>query len=415
MIKIKTGFGISILKQIKYVLDQKYGVNKTNEIWLSIKPRKNGNIPCLPNIIKNYFPVYLKYVDKIVGLFLVKFLSTLGFDGYIANDTYHPYDKDGYFGEEIILYDPTILERDTTNIYDWYMWKDYLPFKLDPKLKLYDYYSRMNLNFRFQIFYVNHKINSSKNINLIKNIQMINNKISFITINIHKFGSINKNISYKKSLKYFITLLKNFNPNIVCMEEYDDIKDFSVEYFTHNISNLGYKIYYRNGKSGLCLISNINIINVINKQYNNTFFGIREYVLFTVFDRLCCFTHLDIGKRYITKDKILKNYKELYKTRLFNEDLRESELLQLFKDKPSIILGDFNFNKGDAEYKFIKKLYINYNENIQYTVPFGTVVDFVFVSKLYNIRPLIYDTIDYNQSDHLPILCIFDKNTFMSK
>jgi endonuclease/exonuclease/phosphatase family metal-dependent hydrolase len=115
-------------------------------------------------------------------------------------------------------------------------------------------------------------------------------------------------------------------------------------------------------------------------------------------------THLEIGDRYTERSGSFRDHAQIVEIYVKNVDTRVSQLKEIFKYNPDIILGDMNFTNDDPEYKKTIKNTL-YQDTIkeEYPTLFNCErVDFIF-NKNKKIKCDSY-VVSYPYSDHLPVI-----------
>jgi endonuclease/exonuclease/phosphatase family metal-dependent hydrolase len=398
-VKVKYGVGIN-----KYF--QAYNISKYsrfNDMWLYLP---EGNLESYANNTdKSYTGWYYGagHIDRVCahGIMLLikdKFDGITGKTGF-----YTPFSS--LTGTEVIIWDQdNALQRRPNHKYDSMQFIKHLhfnPFDIKFDIK----FSAKNVNFKLIDYYLNNKMDQ-KQIDDFKKIQIskteteteTENKIKVFTLNIHNFHSINLNDQPYYILEHLLSLIDNLGIDICFLQEYyTDLEIESKKYkYIKDPSHLGLVVLYKKDLP----ITNISSVKLYNEQY----FDQRRWILsFDLFNKKFVNTHLEIGKRFFDRSGSTFYANELYNIIKFNYNLRKKQLKQIINLEPDFIIGDFNFNNLDLEYKFlIDEGY--YTGLVGATTPFGKQVDFIFAKKPYNH----YTKINFQYSDHQAMVGIIN-------
>jgi endonuclease/exonuclease/phosphatase family metal-dependent hydrolase len=408
LIKIKTGVDISIFTQIDYYM--KY--MNFDTIWLN----RNQNISPVSGEIVPIFPKLTLWgrgkIDREVGMALCNYCKIHGFDGYISYEHYTPFMN--YAGEEIVMCDYyQVLERAPKHPLDWLSWEEYLPIKLEPNFLMEESYSNKNNNFQIIKFWNENKSDSPKNKQIQKSIKEINKKFVISTLNVHSFYSINH---YDKPIDAFqklIAYLIDFDIDLLCLEEFAIHENLKFEDMNQALSEKGYTLHFtetvRNFGNAIISKYPFEIIEELVLTNDKEFKMIRKATFFKidneiVKDKIFCVSHLEIGRRYTSRQGSLLTEEEIKEIIKFNSGVRSVQIQEILNKNPDIIMGDFNFNPDDTEFELITKKYNTDLKSIDHTTPFGTIVDYIFYRNDSGIKPVISVAPNYRYSDHLPVL-----------
>jgi endonuclease/exonuclease/phosphatase family metal-dependent hydrolase len=257
-------------------------------------------------------------------------------------------------------------------------------------------------NKRLINFYLNHKIDWQY-IDKISNITTDElTTLKVMSLNIHKFISINSNDQSNFILETILNICSRANIDICCMEEYynDFIIPHPIYDYIINVNHKGLVILYKKTLT----IQNVSSYKLPNDKRLDP---LRFALCFTINNKKIILTHLEIGLRLYNSRGHLLSDDYVHVTKKYNSELRIKQLDTIINLDPDFILGDFNFNKNDIEFRFmINNNYQTYETD--YTTPYGTQVDFIFAKK--PNRCSFFTKINFPYSDHLPIIGIIILN-----
>jgi hypothetical protein len=389
-IKVKYGVGIN-----KYY--QAYNISKYTrfkDIWLYLP---EGDITTFTN---NYDKSYTGWyygagnIDRVCAngimlLFKDQFDGITGKTGFFT-----PYNS--MTGTEVIIWNQDdALQRRPNHKYDSMQFIKHLhfnPFDINFDIKL----SSKNPEFKLINYYINNKLDQSQ-IESFKKIPTSDNDLRLFTLNVHNFRSINLNDQAKYILEQLLSLIENLQIDICFLQEYyTDLQiDSTIYSYIKDPSHIGLVILYK---------KNLPIKNIYSeKLYNEKYFDQRRWILsFDLHNKKFINTHLEIGKRFHDRSGSLYHANDLYDIINFNYKLRKKQLKQILSLKPDFIIGDFNFNYLDLEYKYLTDEEGFYSCLVGATTPFGKQVDFIFAKKIYND----YTKINFQYSDHQAVAVI---------
>lgn len=243
---------------------------------------------------------------------------------------------------------------------------------------------------------------SSKNPNDPKSLN--DPKLRLMTYNIHYFRNINPEISEPDNIKNIIRLINRSEADIVVLQEVD------WNLFAPEIKNLNYKHHIKtdNGSPVGTQKNKMQLVVLSKKRYPfrildstpepefQKIHDRNQILLETEFGRILCI-HMEIGI------PVSPDLDQEQKTRNSEYRIRSLEKL-LTSGAPDIILGDFNFQSEDPEFRFLSREYQTKSDLKIQTTPFNRV-DFVFLKKnKYNSKTVQEYIIKCNYSDHLPVL-----------
>ena len=387
-VAIKLKYGVGINKYFQAYTISKY--TKFNDLWL-YEPLTEEINKYRNNYDKSYTGWYYgaDNIDRICahGIMLLikdKFDGISGKTGF-----YSPFVS--ITNTEIIIWNQSdVLKRRPNNKYDSMQFIKKLhfdPFKINFDIN----YSIKNENFRIINFYVNHQLDLSK---IIKSEPQ---NIIIMSLNVHNFNSINIDDKPLDILQNILNICDHYNIDLCCLQEYYrniEIKSNTYEYIK-DPSHIGLVLIY---KKKLPLM-NINSFILPNLKYLDQFrFGLE----FKLYEKKYVITHLEIGKQIFDRSGSLLFVTDLYKVIKLNYNIRINQLKRILETNPDYIIGDFNFNKLDNEYKFLTETNSYTTGLVDYTTPFGKQVDFIFAKKPYSY----FTKINFKYSDHLPVIAI---------
>ena len=321
----------------------------------------------------------------------------LGFDGYFHDDTIN------------FINSIDILKRNINHPLDWCSWSHLLPIQIIDNFSMSSDNILSNNNFQMMRFYQEHNFNSKRNEIISKHISKIKG-FCIMTFNVHLFKSINNLESSKFAFQMLLQMIIKFNIDLICLQEFFYNNLLSLEYIKNELNKIGYILHFLPIYSsyGNAIISREEPFiekTIILPNYSRGEKRIATFFRLKNIKYLFCITHLEIGKRYKFAGQLLPE-SELRELVAFNSNIRSRQLDAIMNYAPDIILGDFNFEKRNDEYYNITKTYLTFDKYILKTTPFGTTVDFIFYRKKSNI-PVVYScTVDFQYSDHLPVLNI---------
>ena len=142
----KLGINCNIMEQIPLILKIK---NWGNEIWLRKKYQIEDDEICY----KDNRTWGSGSIDRVVSKLIFKTFNQK-IQGWLYKDFESPFFAGKMLGE-LCLFDTSYFERDTSNKYDWYQWRKYLPFKI-PNQQNFIFNQKLaknNTNFRLLLFY----------------------------------------------------------------------------------------------------------------------------------------------------------------------------------------------------------------------------------------------------------------------
>ena len=385
---IKVKYGVGINKYYQAYNISKY--TKFSEMWLyepiyEIEQYRN-------NFDKSYTGWYFGsgFIDRVCARGIMLLMQDK-FDGISA--------KSGFYtpflpiqGIEIIIWKQSeVLERKPNHEYDSMQFVKKLkfdPFKINFDINL----ANKNKNFRMINYYLNHKLDLSKT-----NIDSKEKGIRVMSLNVHNFKSINMDDKPIDILQTILNICSHLSIDICCLQEYyTDIEIKSDKYsYIKDISHVGLVVIYKKDLP----IENISSFKLPNQKYlDERRFGL----MFELNSKKFIVTHLEVGKRFFDRSGSLLYPDELYKIIKINYNIRVEQLKRILETNPDYIIGDFNFNNLDDEYKFMTKEHSYTTGLVDYTTPFGKQVDFIFAKQPYKY----FTKINFNYSDHLPIIAI---------
>ena len=427
-LRYSTGYTINLEDQIIYY----YNKYKWNELWLYDKiiyPKKFSHFNCNIENINDLSPIMkIKGIYKYDLLLFDYIINKLDFiDGIIKKQIFSPLELCGIYNNEEILIkhqsQKNKLLYDNNDELTWTNWKiKNLSNYKGIEINLQDYHfllSSISNNNNFNLYnFIN---NNYQSLDKIKNNIIDKNKDYIISYNVHSFQHLNKHQNYDKNFNDILNLL-TINQNIKYLSLYEvsfKSKYYKKLFYKHLINN-NFKIIIKsvNGdpddKTYIIFASKKNIkeykIINMNKKYDNIKIDKKiEYlkdkitkikrnnIIIELEDISICCLHLSIGIRYINLNYKEENENLIKET---NERFRIGELKEIIKNKPNILIGDFNFTIDDKENKYlIDQGYINNNKDNNNTTPFNRV-DHCYS----NIKLDKNDIIKSNYSDHLAIL-----------
>lgn len=393
---IKTKFGVDINKYQQANNISKY--TKFNELWLYLPKKDNSEYININD--KSYTGWYFGsgYIDRVCSNG-IRLLIKNKFDGISSKSGFFtPYRKSTLTGKELIIWkQESVLKRLPEHELDSMQFIKHLhfnPFDINFNIKL------SNKNFKMINFYLNNKIDQQQ-IKDIKKISIKKNQLKIMSLNVNNLKSINLNDTSYLILEKLIDFIEKMDIDICFLQEYyTDLQINSKKYnYIKNINHIGLVILYKNKLK----IKNINFF----KLNNEPGFDQRRFCLHFEFNnKKFSTTHLEIGKSFFDRNGQLYNPKELYEIINFNYELRKNQIKQILNEvpKPDFIIGDFNFNSLDKEYKYLTNEKKYYSGLVDYTTPFEKQVDFIFSKKPYKF----FTNIKYPYSDHIPVFAIID-------
>jgi endonuclease/exonuclease/phosphatase family metal-dependent hydrolase len=188
-----------------------------------------------------------------------------------------------------------------------------------------------------------------------------NNSLKIITINIEK----NKKIKEQDNKDKFISLLKQYNADLICFQESNDdnIKELQNIGYTliyQNNSSIGDKIhvYLNNNSNGYITITNTETIET-KKCYTTRLDCIIELLFYNTRNIKIGILHL-CGGRF--DEHLLFTANENYATEIKTEQIKK-----IISEKVDIILGDFNsdiYHYLTDKINEKQKKYLNINLNL---------------------------------------------------
>lgn len=113
-----------------------------------------------------------------------------------------------------------------------------------------------------------------------------------MTLNVHNFESLIKNVSESETAKHLITFIKHYDIDVCCFEEYyDDGIDLSIQ---------GYNIIKNKNHTGLVILykQSVNLqFETSIKLENHAKRDQRRFALYFVLNNKLrlCLTHLEVG------------------------------------------------------------------------------------------------------------------------
>ncbi len=386
---IKMKYGVGINKYYQAYNIAKY--TRFNEMWLYEPPTEEIN-QFRNNYDKSYTGWYYGAgnVDRVCAKGIMLLMQDK-FDG-ISGKTgfYSPFSS--MTGTEVIIWKQSdVLQRRPKHKYDSTQFVKKLhfdPFKINFDINL----SNKNDNFRMINFYLNHKLDLAKT-----NIQSKPTDLRIMSLNVHNFNSINLDDNPLDILKTILDLCAHLDIDLCCLQEYyTDIEIKSDTYaYIKDPSHIGLVLIYKKTLP----IQNQNSFKLPNEKYmDQRRFGLS----FELNGKKFVITHLEIGKRYFDRSGSLLYADELYKIIKLNNSIRIKQLKTILASDPDYIIGDFNFNNLDSEYKYLTEDHSYYTGLVDYTTPFGKQVDFIFAKEKYKY----FTKINFNLSDHLPVVAI---------
>jgi hypothetical protein len=391
---IKTKYGVGINKYFQAYNISKY--TRFNQMWLYLP---EGDISQYANNTdKSYTGWYYGAgnIDRVCANG-IRLLIKDKFDGITG--------KTGFFtpfssmtDTEVIIWDQDkVLERRPNHKYDSMQFIKHLhfdPFSINFDIKL----SAKNQDFKVINYYLNNKINPTQ-IEQIKNTPTTSKQLKIMSLNTHNFKSINLNDQPYYILEYLLNLLDQMSIDVCFLQEYYiDLEVESNKYvYIKSPDHIGLVVLYKKTLKP----TNIEYFKLKNESY----FDQRRFcVSFDLNEKKFATTHLEIGKRFVDRSGSTFHADELYKIITFNYELRKKQLNQILKQvpNPDFLIGDFNFNQFDNEYKFITQTEGYYSGLVDSTTPFGKQVDFIFAKQPYEF----FKKINYQFSDHQPVIAI---------
>uniref|UniRef100_A0A6C0LSE9 Endonuclease/exonuclease/phosphatase domain-containing protein n=1 Tax=viral metagenome TaxID=1070528 RepID=A0A6C0LSE9_9ZZZZ len=414
-IKIKTGVGISIIKQVEFYA--KY--NKFDSIWLTRYPIVSPISNQITKIIPGMNLWGRGKIDRDVGEAICNYCCKHNFDGYISYETFSPFML--IVSEEIVLcnyYD--VMKRKVDHPLDWLMWEKYLPIKIENNFLMAENFSNRNNDFQIIRFWNNNMMNTESN----KRIRKILNKLKksssliIVTLNVHSFYSINYLYTSIDTFHKFLLFLRNFKIDLIGLQEFQIHPELTLTYIETKLSELGYNLIFIptvSNEFGNAIISkySMNILNTIILPNEPRFKTVRKLTSFTINHPKYGFiifgiTHLEIGDRYTSRQGSILSEYEVKEIMISNSIVRRNQIDTIIKEspKPDIIFGDFNSNPDDLEFDKMLEKYNTYLD--KNTTPFHTIVDYIFYRKTSNLKPIFKAVINYRYSDHLPVLNVLE-------
>jgi hypothetical protein len=394
---IKTKFGVDINKYRQANNISKY--TNFNELWLYLPKKDNSEY--INN--KSYTGWYFEsgYINRICSNG-IRLLLNNKFDGISSKSGFYtPYKTSTLTSNELIIWNQeSVLKRLPEHKLDSMQFIKHLhfnPLNINFDIRLS---GTKNYNFRMINFYLNNKIDN-KQIDDIKNLHLKKNQLKIMSLNVHNFKSINLNDTPISILQNLLDFIEKINIDICFLQEfYTNLQIKNKKYnYIKNKDHIGLVILHKN----LLKIKNINFFKLNNEPK----FDQRRFCLhFDLNNKKFSTTHLEIGKRFYDRNGTLYNPKELYEVINFNYKLRKNQIKQILEGvpEPDFIIGDFNFNSLDKEFKYLTNKKKYYSGLVDYTTPFEKQVDFIFSKKTYKF----FRKIKYPYSDHLPVIAIVD-------
>jgi len=237
------------------------------------------------------------------------------------------------------------------------------------------------------------------------------NTLSVLSYNVRLFNAYEKNTSEEAVTLEFAKLLKNENPDIVCIQE------FYAEYTT-DMSNYPYQfIHFKEpgNKLGHAIFSKYPLTNKggfdFKDSYNNTIFAdvikgndtIRIYNLHL--QSIGILPSMDFLQKSGT-DKIKKRISETF----VEQEVQIGEILE-HKAKthhPVIVAGDFNNTSFSYAYRELKRnmkdSFLERGNGIGTTYSFVSYpmrIDYILTSEAFEV--LHFDNVKQTFSDHYPV------------
>lgn len=395
---IKTKYGVGINK---YQQANNISLYKSfNELWLYSPFFSISNY--LNNNDKSYTGWLFSagYIDRVCANG-IRLLLNDKFDGFVSRfGFFTPYRKETITGVEFVLWNQkSILKRLPNDEFDSMQFIKYLHF--DPlKINFNINYFLKNNNFQLIDYYINNKIDQ-KEINNIKNILIKKNQLKVMSLNINNFNVINLDDTPNLILKEILNILDQMDIDLCFLQEYNS--DFQINSKKYNylkdINYQGLVVLYKNKLD----ITNIKYFKIENYKY---FKKIIICLHFDINNKKFAITHLDKGKPFIDRSGVLLNPKDLYEVIKFNYELRINHIQQIIDEvpKPDFIIGEFNFESTDKEYKYLTKEKKYYSGLVDLKTPFNSQINFIFSKKPYKF----FTTIKFSYSFYPPIIAILD-------
>ena len=196
-----------------------------------------------------------------------------------------------------------------------------------------------------------------------------------MSLNINNFKSINLDDTPNLILKEILNILDQMDIDLCFIQEY--FIDFQINSKKYNylkdINYHGLVVLYKNKLN----IKNIKYFKIDNYKY---FKKIIICLHFDINNKKFAFTHLDKGKSFYDRSGVVFNPKELYEIIKFNYELKINHIKQIIDEvsKPDFIIGEFNFESTDKEYKYLTKEKKYYSGLVDLTTPFNSQTNFIF-------------------------------------
>jgi endonuclease/exonuclease/phosphatase family metal-dependent hydrolase len=431
-LKLSTGHRMSLSDHIRGLYNNKIVTKKWDNLYYYTKPTINKEYPyhyCNYRKINGFNPILKIKMTFLLDDILMNIIKKYkNIDGILRDSIQSKLEVGGIFiHEEALIKNRCIINKLKVNYNDQLHWENWGVKNINIPSGgiilrypiLWDISENIgaispNKDFKIMKFYMENNMNDSRN---------VIRHLSILSYNIHGFVNLNASIDIKTNITNILNFVKIHSkklPLITFQElQYDNINN--KRYFEKNMIKMGYNWFYVfNGSQYKNVIGSnilalffkkhvvtaingvtINIRNLLHKLSLTNFLNdfnknIRNMIIAdTIYGKLLC-VHMPIGLREI----------KLVNVRKINSLIRKIILQQLINNiDPDIIIGDFNFTKGDVEYKFLQTKFMVKNSDKNST-PYNRV-DYVWFKKNNNgkVRVKKNNTlININYSDHLPMI-----------
>lgn len=397
---LKFGEGCSLVDQIDKIL--KY--NRWGEsIWL--RKYFESDTECSEKL-------YIYGAGKNDRIISKAMYSVFGeeIDGWYCRFFQSPFFPTPLHGE-ILLFDQMVLKRDIHDKYDWWQWKHTLPLEILPPsvFILNSDMSAHNNNFRLLKFY-------RENYNRGQLHQYIPPGAVYVTFNVHFFISINFLQTKDDCFQRLKDLIDACGvATVICLQEVDShylkrLRDHVkkggiVTTRTKSRTSNTWEMWNTpNGSTN----ESLHIVMLVKSSARPTFKTIKSTLMTKHRNMIHCVTtinnskttivgcHFPNGVRYDDKPEVFIDQYKL------NIEERIRYLNMLLKQKPDVMMGDFNFTPQDPEVFQLPKIFRGNVRQIEHGVvntSIDSIVDYILTK-----QPMVFTTIPLECSDHLPLV-----------
>jgi endonuclease/exonuclease/phosphatase family metal-dependent hydrolase len=341
------------------------------------------------------------YMHKVLFRYwILPFVEQLGLHGVWGPQHYCPMIVGGQWIQEFIIGDyARYFMRTPSNPVDWQSYKDKLDFKMptDGFITSPGMGSK-NHNHRLMKWYLKMQDKSKTT----KPYQRPKNSTVVVSLNVHNFVPIKINgSSEEQSVVEMLKLAKHTDADVVVLCE---VGLRHIKFLKKHMYQYGYWNHSRLPENTTTMVlSRVKVefgqpFRISEGNTNPEIRYARWATMCTIGGLRMAATHLSIG----IDPYIRVNYARLDEITQVNSDYRCAEIDAIVQHQPDIIIGDFNFNPSDREYKHVCSLgYTTNLSKVESTTPFDTVVDYAFLKP--SIKYTLH-TVPYCYSDHLPIV-----------